>query len=101
MSKGVKGAKRYIPLEETGEEVCPSPEPDPRTAAYMFIHFIRPLFAELFGVMFFVFVGVSSVCRNKTGTARIATGLAHAFTLFVMVAATAKVRYARNLGRYR
>lgn len=61
MSKGVKGAKRYIPLEETGEEVCPSPEPDPRTVAYMFIHFIRPLFAELFGVMFFVFVGVSSV----------------------------------------
>lgn len=82
----------YTALKDAGKEFedCPSSESDP---AYCFAHFIRPLLAELFGVMFFVFVGVTCLSPTATGTSRISTALAHAFILFVMVAATAEVRY--------
>lgn len=66
-----------------------------------FLDFIRPLFAELFGVMFFVFVGVTCLYPNANYTGTITSSLAHAFILFVMVAATATARYKREiLDRY-
>ena len=79
-----KETQTYTSLEDT--------DPEPKTAAYYFKHFIRPVLAELFGVMFFVLVGVTCLCPNANGTARIATALAHGFILFVMVAVTAKAR---------
>ena len=82
----------YTAMKDTGKEFedCPPSESDP---AQCFTHFIRPLLAELFGVMFFVFVGVTCLSPAATETSPISAALAHAFILFVMVAATAEVRY--------
>ena len=88
-----KASSSYTPMNETWQEGSSPREPDKGTASYCFLHFIRPILAELFGVMFFVFVGVTCLCPNATGTGRIATALAHAFALFVMVAVMANVRY--------
>ena len=88
-----KGQSTYIPMDKSWSEGCSSREPEKRTASYCFLYFLRPVLAEFFGVIFFVFVGVTCLCPNATGTGRIAAALAHAFALFVMVAVMAKVRY--------
>ena len=96
-----KRTEHYTPLKETWQEDCPPlGESDPATQAYCFTYFIRPLLAELLGVMFFVFVGVACLCPKATGTGRIATALAHAFILFVMVAVTANLRYGQLNGQF-
>ena len=92
-----KGTKSYNPLEQMSEGECSQDHRDMTGAGYCFLTFIRPFVAELLGVMLFVFVGVTCLCKVPTGASRISTALAHAFTLFVMVAVTAKVRYNKNL----
>ena len=92
-----KASPSYTPMKDTWQESSSLREPDKGTAAYCFVYCILPILAELFGVMFFVFVGVTCLCPNATGTGRIATALAHAFALFVMVAVMAKARYISRI----
>ena len=88
-----KESSSYTPMSETGQENCSPREPEKGAPSFYFLYFIRPILAELLGVLFFVFVGVTCLCPNATGTGRIATALAHGFALFVMVAVMANVRY--------
>ena len=82
-SKMYKALAKYTPMNETWQEGSSPREPDKGTASYCFV--IR--------CYVFVFVGVTCLYPNATRTGRIATALAHAFALFVMVAVMAKVRY--------
>ena len=54
----------------------------------LFFKYIRPCVAEFLGTMLFVFM---DVCSGTNG--RLSPGFTHAFILFVVVAATARVRY--------
>lgn len=88
-----KDGKIYSPLNDNQKELgCLPSDPDRRVSGYYFKYFIRPLLAELIGVMLFVFVGVTCLYPKATGTGRIGAALAHGFVLFVMVAITATAR---------
>lgn len=58
-----------------------------RMSANVFYTFIRPCVAEMIATMSFVFV---DVCSIRSGPY---AGFTHGFILFVLVAATANIRY--------
>ncbi len=60
-----------------------------RLSSTAFFTFIRPCVAELLATMCFVFVDVCSTGYGKVNV----VGFTHGFSLFVLVAATASVRY--------
>ncbi|XP_028393976.1 aquaporin-8-like isoform X1 [Dendronephthya gigantea] len=87
-----KSGKKYTPLNEDQEELklsCFPSDSNQNAPGYYFKYFIQPLMAELIGVMFFVFVGVTCLSPIATEAGQIVAALAHGFILFVMVAITA------------